>query len=206
MKIALRAYESAVCTAHEIPPVAVRKRHVVPLIQICCMSWQQFSLARVRVCVDNGGVMTMNEQITEGMKTAMRAKDSVALGALRGLKAAIQNARLAKGSVNAELTPAEEQSVVRKQIKQREDAIALYAQAGRTEQVEKEQAEITILAALLPKEMTEAEIMPLLEAVIAELGATSKKDMGRVMKEMQARTEGRAPGKILSQLVGSRLN
>ena len=95
---------------------------------------------------------------------------------------------------------------VRKQIKQREDAIALYAQAGRTEQVEKEQAEITILAALLPKEMTEAEIMPLLEAVIAELGATSKKDMGRVMKEMQARTEGRAPGKILSQLVGSRLN
>ena len=170
------------------------------------MSWQQFSLARVRVCVDNGGVMTMNEQITEGMKTAMRAKDSVALGALRGLKAAIQNARLAKGSVNAELTPAEEQSVVRKQIKQREDAIALYAQAGRTEQVEKEQAEITILAALLPKEMTEAEILPLLEAVIAELGATSKKDMGRVMKEMQARTEGRAPGKILSQLVGSRLN
>ena len=206
MKIALRAYESAVCTAHEIPPAAVRKRHGVPHMQLCCMSWQQFSLARVRVCVDNGGVMTMNEQITEGMKTAMRAKDSVALGALRGLKAAIQNARLAKGSVNAELTPAEEQSVVRKQIKQREDAIALYAQAGRTEQVEKEQAEITILAALLPKEMTEAEIMPLLEAVIAELGATSKKDMGRVMKEMQARTEGRAPGKLLSQLVGSRLN
>ena len=206
MKIALRAYESAVCTAHEIPPAAVRKRHVVPHIPLCCMSWQQFSLARVRVCVDNGGVMTMNEQITEGMKTAMRAKDFVALGALRGLKAAIQNARLAKGSVNAELTPAEEQSVVRKQIKQREDAIALYAQAGRTEQVEKEQAEITILAALLPKEMTEAEIMPLLEAVIAELGATSKKDMGRVMKEMQARTEGRAPGKLLSQLVGSRLN
>lgn len=154
----------------------------------------------------NGGVMTMNEQITEGMKTAMRAKDTVALGALRGLKAAIQNARLAKGSVNAELTPAEEQSVVRKQIKQREDAIALYAQAGRTDQVEKEQAEITILAALLPKEMTEAEILPVLEAVIAELGASTKKDMGRVMKEMQARTEGRAPGKLLSQLVGSRLN
>ena len=116
----------------------------------------------------------MNEQITEGMKTAMRAKDTVALGALRGLKAAIQNARLAKGSVNAELTPAEEQSVVRKQIKQREDAIALYAQAGRTDQVEKEQAEITILAALLPKEMTEDEIIPVLEAVIAELGASTK--------------------------------
>ena len=169
------------------------------------MSWQQFSLARVRVCVDNGGVMTMNEQITEGMKTAMRAKDSVALGALRGLKAAIQNARLAKGSVNAELTPAEEQSVVRKQIKQREDAIAMYEQAGRPELVEKEQAEMKALAAFLPAEMTEEEILPVLEAVIAELGATTKKDMGRVMKEMQARTAGTAPGKLLSKLVGARL-
>ncbi len=149
---------------------------------------------------------SMNDQITEGMKAAMRAKDSVALGALRGLKAAMQTARLAKGSVNAELSDAEEQAVVRKQIKQREDAIALYAQAGRTEQVEKEQTEITVLAALLPREMTEAEILPVLEAVIAELGASTKKDMGRVMKEMQARTEGRAPGKLLSQLVGARLS
>ena len=162
---------------------------------------------RACVCGKYDGTMsTMNEQITEGMKVAMRAKDTVALGALRGLKAALQNARLAKGSVNAELTAAEEQNVVRKQIKQREDSIALYAQAGRTEQVEKEQAEIGVLAALLPQEMTEAEILPLLEAVIAELGATSKKDMGRVMKEMQARTEGLAPGKVLSALVGSRLN
>lgn len=147
----------------------------------------------------------MNTLITEGMKTAMRAKDTVALGALRGLKAALQNACLAKGSVNTELTPAEQQNVVRKQIKQREDAIALYAQAGRTEQVEKEQAEIKVLAALLPQEMTEEEILPILEAVIVELGASTKKDMGRVMKEMQARTEGRAPGKVLSKLVGSRL-
>lgn len=148
----------------------------------------------------------MNNLITEGMKTAMRAKDTVALGALRGLKAAMQTACLAKGSVNAELTPAELQNVVRKQIKQREDAIALYAQAGRTEQVEKEQAEIKVLAALLPQEMTEDEILPILDEVIAELGATTKKDMGRVMKEMQTRTEGRAPGKLLSKLVGARLN
>lgn len=148
----------------------------------------------------------MNNLITEGMKTAMRAKDTVALGALRGLKAAMQTACLAKGSVNAELTPAEQQNVVRKQIKQREDAIALYAQAGRTEQVEKEQAEIKVLAALLPQEMTEDEILPILDEVIAELGATTKKDMGRVMKEMQTRTEGRAPGKLLSKLVGARLN
>lgn len=147
----------------------------------------------------------MNDQITEGMKTAMRAKDTVALGALRGLKAALMNAKVAKGSVQADLSDAEEQNVVRKQIKQREDAIALYEQAGRADQVEKEKAEMAVLAALLPAEMTEAEILPILEAVIAELGATSKKDMGRVMKEMQTRTEGRAPGKVLSALVGSKL-
>lgn len=148
---------------------------------------------------------SINDQITEGMKTAMRAKDTVALGALRGLKAALMNAKVAKGSVQADLSDAEEQGVVRKQIKQREDAIALYEQAGRADQVEKEKAEMAVLAALLPAEMSEAEILPILEAVIAELGATSKKDMGRVMKEMQARTEGRAPGKVLSGLVGSRL-
>lgn len=161
---------------------------------------------RVPVWFNGMRMSTMNDLITEGMKTAMRAKDSVALGAYRGLKAALQNARLTKGSVNAELSASEEQNVVRKQIKQREDAIALYAQAGRTDQVEKEQAEINVLAALLPSEMTEAEIQPILEAVITELGATSKKDMGRVMKEMQARTEGRAPGKLLSRLVGACLN
>lgn len=149
---------------------------------------------------------TIYEDITEGMKTAMRAKDTVALGALRGLKAALMNAQVAKGNVHDELPVNEAQNVVRKLIKQHEDSIALYEQANRPESIAKEKAEIEVLAAFLPKEMTEAEILPILEAVIAELGASTKKDMGRVMKEMQARTEGRAPGKVLSQLVGSKLN
>ncbi|MCQ2365293.1 MAG: GatB/YqeY domain-containing protein [Akkermansia sp.] len=149
---------------------------------------------------------TIYEDITEGMKTAMRAKDTVALGALRGLKAALMNAQVAKGNVHDELPLNEAQNVVRKLIKQHEDSIALYEKADRPESVAKEKAEMEVLASFLPKEMTEAEILPILEAVIAELGASTKKDMGRVMKEMQARTEGRAPGKVLSQLVGSKLN
>ncbi len=148
---------------------------------------------------------TLYDQITAGMKAAMLGKDQLTLGALRSLKAALQNAQVSKGNARELLSETEAQSVVRKQIKQREDAIAMYQQAERPELVEKEQAEMKVLAALLPAEMTEAEILPVLDAVIAELGATSKKDMGRVMKEMQARTEGRAPGKLLSQLVGSRL-
>lgn len=149
---------------------------------------------------------TIYDRITDGMKTAMRAKDSVALSALRGLKTALQNAQVAKGNVHEPLPEAEAQNVVRKQIKQREDSIRMYTEAGRPELVEKEQAERAVLAAFLPSEMTETEILPILEAVMAELGASTKKDMGRVMKEMQSRTEGRAPGKLLSTLVSARLS
>lgn len=149
---------------------------------------------------------TIYEAITAGMKKAMLGKDTVALGALRSLKAALQNAQVAKGNVHDELPEAEAQAVIRKQIKQREDAIAMYEQASRPELAEKEKAEIAVLAGFLPQEMSEAEILPVLEAVVAELGATSKKDMGRVMKEMQLRTEGRAPGKVLSGLVAKRLS
>ena len=114
----------------------------------------------------------------------MLGKDSVTLGALRSLKAALQNAQVAKGNAQEKLSETEAQNVVRKQIKQREDAIAMYEKAGRPELAEKEQAEIKALAAFLPAEMSEEEVLPILEAVIAELGATTKKDMGRVMKEM----------------------
>lgn len=148
---------------------------------------------------------TIYEQITEKMKAAMLGKDTVALGALRGLKTALQNAQVAKGNVHDPLPENEAAAVVRKQIKQREDSIRMYTEAGRTELAQKEQAEVEVLASFLPAELTEEQILPLLEAVIAELGATSKKDMGRVMKEMQQRTEGRAPGKLLSSLVSQRL-
>lgn len=149
---------------------------------------------------------TIHEQITEKMKAAMLAKDTVALGALRGLKTALQNAQVARGNVHELLPENEAVAVVRKQIKQREDSIRMYTEAGRVELAAKEQAEVQALSAFLPAEMTEEQILPLLDAVIAELGASSKKDMGRVMKEMQQRTEGRAPGKLLSSLVSQRLS
>jgi len=150
--------------------------------------------------------MSIYDDITAGMKAAMLAKDSVKLNTMRSLKAALQTAQLAKGNVHEPLSEQDAQGVVRKQIKQREDSIAMYRQAGAEEQAQKEEQEKNILAAMLPAEMTEEEILPILETVLAELGATSKKDMGRVMKEMQTRTKGCAPGKLLSQLVSSRLS
>lgn len=148
---------------------------------------------------------TIYDQITEKMKAAMLAKDTVTLGALRGLKTALQNAQVAKGNVHELLPENEAAAVVRKQIKQREDSMRMYTEAGRAELASKEQAELQVLASFLPAELTEEQIRPILEAVVAELGATSKKDMGRVMKELQQRTEGRASGKLLSALVSQRL-
>ncbi len=136
----------------------------------------------------------------------MKSKDTFALSALRALKTAIQNARILKGSTTAELDEAEITAIVRKLIKQGEDSIAMYEKAERAELVEKEQKEIATLAALLPADMTEEEVNALLDAVITETGASSKKDMGRVMKEMQTRCAGRVAGKVISQLVSSRLS
>lgn len=149
---------------------------------------------------------TIYDQITAGMKAAMLGKDALTLGALRSLKAALQNAQVARGNAHELLPDNEALNVVRKQIKQRDDAIAMYEKAGRQELADKELAEKKVLSSFLPAEMGEAEILPILDAVLAELGATSKKDMGRVMKEMQARTAGSAPGKLLSRLVASRLS
>lgn len=149
---------------------------------------------------------TIYDSITAGMKAAMLGKDTVALGALRSLKAALQNAQVAKGNAHELLPESEALNVVRKQIKQREDAIAMYEKAARPELVEKEQAEMKVLSTFLPAAMSEDAIQQLLNEVIAELKAESKKDMGRVMKEMQARTAGAAPGKLLSKLVAASLS
>lgn len=152
-----------------------------------------------------GGMDTIATLLTEKMKEAMRAREVVTLDALRALKTALTNARIAKGHLQAELSDEEQQAVVRKQIKQREDAVEQYDKAGRGDLSAKEKAEIAVLAAFLPAAMTEDEVKAALEEVIAETGASSKKDMGRVMKAMQERTGGRAPGKILATLVAARL-
>ncbi len=142
----------------------------------------------------------------EGMKTAMKAKDTVTLNTLRSLKTAMTNAAIAKGGLGTQLDDAEELAVVRKQIKQREDSVEQFRSAGREELAEKEEAERAVLQKFMPAELSEAEVSAILDAVIAETGAATKKDMGKVMKLMQERTAGRANGKTLAQLVSARLS
>ena len=140
---------------------------------------------------------TISDQIMEGMKTAMKAKDSVTLNTLRALKTALTNTAIAKGGLGTRLEEAEELAVVRKQIKQREDSAEQFRAAGRPELAEKQ---------FMPAELTAEETAAILETVMKETGASTKKDMGQVMKLMQERTAGRVNGKELARMVSARLS
>ncbi|MDA0765352.1 MAG: GatB/YqeY domain-containing protein [Verrucomicrobia bacterium] len=149
---------------------------------------------------------TISNQITENLKTAMRAKDTQSLNTLRSLKSAIKNAAIAKGGADAELDDAEETNIIRKQVKQRQDSIEQFEKAGRTELADIEKAEIAILERYLPAALSADELASLVEAAIAESGAIGRADMGKVMKILQDSTAGRADGKTLSQEVMKRLS
>jgi uncharacterized protein YqeY len=145
-------------------------------------------------------------RISEDLKNAMRAKDAVKLGVIRAVKTALTNASIEKGHLNAPLDDAEILSVFRKQIKQRIDSYEQFNSAGREELAAKEKAEIAILEEYLPAPLTPEEIAAMIETAVAETGASSKADMGKVMKHVQERAEGRADGKLLSQAVAKRLS
>ncbi len=148
----------------------------------------------------------LSQQITEDMKTAMREKNTLALGTIRMLKSSIKNAAIEKGGADAELTDPEVVAVIRKEVKKRQDSIEQYTIAGRAELVEQEEAEMAVLNGYLPEPMSEEKIAAIIDAAIAEVGATSRKEMGQVMKIVQEKTEGRADGKTLSQAVMAKLS
>lgn len=140
------------------------------------------------------------------MKDAMRSKDKVALSTIRMLKSSIKNAAIEKGGADAELNDSEVVNVIRKEVKKRQDSIEQYEEAGRAELAEGEQAEIEVLQKYLPEPLSDDDIEKAVEEAIAEVGATSKKEMGQVMKLLQEKTAGRADGKTLSQAVAKRLS
>lgn len=148
----------------------------------------------------------LSQQITEDMKTAMRAKDTVALNTIRMLKSSIKNAAIEKGGADAELDDTEISNVIRKEVKKRQDSIEQYESAGRQELADQEKVEIEVLNGYLPEPLAEEEIAKIVDEAIAEVGATSRKEMGQVMKIVQEKTAGRADGKTLSQAVMSKLS
>jgi len=150
--------------------------------------------------------MTLEERIDSDLKDAMRAKDASKLGVLRMLKSALKYAAIAKSGAEAQLSKAEAAQVVRKQAKQREDSIESFEKGGRAELAAKEKEELSILNAYLPQAMSSDELAKVVRETIAETGATSKAQMGGVMKALQAKLAGRADGKTLSQEVSRQLS
>ncbi|MCH2064761.1 MAG: GatB/YqeY domain-containing protein [Roseibacillus sp.] len=145
-------------------------------------------------------------QLTEHLKNAMRAKDPVALNTLRAVKSAIKNAAIEKGGADAELDEGAIVNIIRKQIKQRRESVEQFTQAGRTELADQEEAEIAILEHYLPAPLSPEEVDELVAGAIEESGASTRSDMGKVMKILQERTAGRADGKSLSQAVMKQLS
>ncbi|GAB4169010.1 MAG: GatB/YqeY domain-containing protein [Terrimicrobiaceae bacterium] len=149
--------------------------------------------------------MLIVKQVDEDLKNAMRAKDAAKLGVLRLLKSALKNAAIEKGEAEAVLDDAEALSIIRKQVKQRQDSIEGYEKGGRAELADAERAEMLILQNYLPAALSPAEITALVTEAIAEVGAVSRQQMGEVMKIVSAKAAGRADGRALSAEVQRQL-
>src|ERR1700675_340578 len=135
--------------------------------------------------------MTFQERVDSDLKEAMRAKDATTLGVLRMLKSALKYAAIEKSGAEAELSDAEAAQVIRKQAKQRQDSIESFEKGGRAELAAKEKEELSILNGYLPQAMNPEELSKLVGETIAEVGATSKAQMGAVMKAVQAKVADR---------------
>lgn len=140
-------------------------------------------------------------QLNEDLKDAMRAKDTLALGTLRAVKSALKNAAIEQGGADTVLDETQTVSIIRKQIKQRHDSVEQFSKAGRSELADKESAEIAILERYLPAALSAEEVSAMVQAAIAETGASSRAEMGKVMKILQEKSAGRVDGKTLSQAV-----
>ena len=147
--------------------------------------------------------MPLNEKIIADLTASMKAQDAPRTSTLRMVKAAMMNRKIDKG---AELDDDDMLKLLRSLVKQRKDSVEQYEKAGRKDLVDKEQAEITVIESYLPQPATEAEIQQAVATAIAETGAISMKDMGKVMKATQTALAGKnADGKLVSEIVKSKL-
>jgi uncharacterized protein YqeY len=146
--------------------------------------------------------MTLKGKITEDMKAAMRAKETARLSTVRLLLAAMKQKEVDE---RVALTDADVLSIIEKMLKQRRESIAQYEKAGRNDLADSEKAEIAVLSAYLPQQLSEAEVATEIEAAIAATGAAGPKDMGKVMGLLKPKLAGRTDMGKLSGLVKSKL-
>ena len=147
--------------------------------------------------------MSLQEQISAALKDAMRARDEVKMATLRLVLTAIKNREKEARSL---LEDQEVISVIITQIKQRREAIEQYRQAGREDLAQREESELQILQGYMPEQVSEEEMSNTLDEIIAEVGAVSMKDMGKVMKAAMAKLAGKAEGGAINAMVKEKLS
>lgn len=148
--------------------------------------------------------MSIQKQVMDQMKVAMKAKDTVALQALRAVKSAFLLAKTATGS-QEEITAEQEVKIIQKQVKQRKDSAAIFIEQGREDLAAPELAEVAILEQFLPEALSEEDIEKVVLETIAKVGAAGMKDMGKVMGIVSKQLAGQADGKTISTFVKKNL-
>ena len=148
--------------------------------------------------------MSLEKQIMEQMKAAMKSKDTVALQALRAVKSAILLAKTETG-VQAELTEEQELKIIQKQVKQRKDSADIFIKQNRQDLAEPELAELAVLEQFMPEALSEEEVEKVVIATIQKVGASGMKDMGKVMGMVSKELAGQADGKMISTFVKKNL-
>lgn len=146
--------------------------------------------------------MGLQQKVMDQMKTAMKAKDTVALESLRAIKSALL---LAKTSGDGELSEDDEVKLVQKLVKQRKDSAAIFSEQGRQDLADPELAQIAVLEQFLPEQLTTEEIEEVVIQTISETGASGMKDMGKVMGMVSKELAGQADGKTISAIVKNKL-
>lgn len=149
--------------------------------------------------------MSFQARIDQDIKAAMLARETLKLGVLRMLKAALMNSAIEKHGAGGALDDSDALAIVRKEIKKRQDSIEGFEKGGRKEMADNERAEIEILSVYLPQALSAEEVAALVRDAIAEAGATTRQQMGAVMKIVNARAAGRVDGRTLSSEVQKQL-
>ena len=143
--------------------------------------------------------MTLQSKVMEDMKSAMKAKDKVSLRGLRAIKSAILLAQT--DGTGAEIDTEKEIQIVQKLIKQRQDSLKIYNEQNRSDLAQVEEEEIAVLQKYLPEQLSEDELKAAIQAIIDKSGASSMKDMGKVMGMASKELAGKADGKVISEIV-----
>ncbi|MCI1881542.1 MAG: GatB/YqeY domain-containing protein [Sporolactobacillus sp.] len=147
--------------------------------------------------------MGLVDRLTTDMKQAMKAKDKTRLSVIRMIKTALQNESIKR---QKDLSEDEAFGVLARELKQRKDSLQEFEKAGRQDLVDETHAEIAIVTSYMPEQLSEEKLGSIIDATIAEVGASSKVDLGKVMKAVMPKVKGKADGGVVNRLVRSKLN